>query len=361
MRRILDSTTRMMPLFTMLLLVALVGCDRQTRPETKLTNGEDLPQVRLVTLSPALTKMVIDLGQKDLIVATARNDNAAPENLPTVGDVLDLNTEALLRARPTHVISMSIKDGDNARLAELARRNNFMLATYPSPLNLDEVGRIIFDEMELTTQGSGKSVRSLGQVLGVPLAASKVKLRMLTQLAQLSELTSHADRPRVLLILASNPVVALGPDTVHSQVLNNVNATNAVADASVGAPSLDREKLITAAPDIVLFLSPGGAPVEDLATDARFVLFRDLDIPAVKNNRVVVLGDPLILLPASNVAHIAADMAKAVHPDLAEKVDAVMARESLALRPEGSPVPVSTPADNQVPPAETDATPDAQP
>ncbi len=320
-------------------VLLLSSCDRQPDPQSSLTRAEDLPQARLVTLSPALTKMVVDLGQKELLVGTARNDNAAPENLPAVGDVLDINTEALLRLRPTHVLSMAVKDGDDARLAELARRNNFVLGTYPSPLNLDEVGKILFDETELTGQGLDKKVPSLGVLLGVPLAASRVKLRMLTQLAQLSEVTSNTTRPRVLLLLATSPAVALGPGTVHSELLNNVNATNAADSASVGAPSFDREKLLAAAPDVLLYLSPGGPPLEDLATDVRFVLFRDLDIPAVKNGRIYVLNDPLILLPSTNVASIAADMAKALHPSLTEKIDALMAVESTLLRPSGPMVP----------------------
>lgn len=69
---------------------------------------------------------------------------------------------------------------------------------------------------------------------------------------------------------------------------------------------------------------PGAPALKDMADDPRLAGLRDLPIPAVANNRVILLNDPLVLLPDSGLDRLAASMAKAVYPDLSPSIDSLM-------------------------------------
>jgi ABC-type Fe3+-hydroxamate transport system substrate-binding protein len=160
----------------------------------------------------------------------------------------------------------------------------------------------------------------LGSVLHREHEAIQLKYRMFTQLARLSALTANLDRPTVLLVIASQgTVMASGPGTVHDQLLGPAGGANAVADATVTAPEYGREMLLAVAPQVIVLLRPGDPPLEP--NDPRLDVFAGLDIPAVRDGRIVLLNDPLILLPSTTLPRIAADLAKAIHPPIAEQVD----------------------------------------
>jgi len=70
-------------------------------------------------------------------------------------------------------------------------------------------------------------------------------------------------------------------------------------------------------PDVILLLMPGAPKLGSIDEDERLAVFRGLDINAVRQNRIVLLNDSMILLPATNLADVAVQMAEAVHPERA--------------------------------------------
>ena len=86
----------------------------------------------------------------------------------------------------------------------------------------------------------------------------------------------------------------------------------------------NREKLLRTAPDVIVLLLPDAPPLESIEDDPRLAILRDLDIPAVKNDRIVLINHPLAQLPSTSLPTIAVLMAKAVHPQLADRIDKAM-------------------------------------
>ncbi|MCE9590815.1 MAG: ABC transporter substrate-binding protein [Planctomycetes bacterium] len=340
------DTTVLVKLFLLVVAVlALAGCDQSGSnpppPEEPPTNA-----LRIVSLAPALTQMVVDLGLGANIVGVAQNDAAAPaKNLPIVGNYQDLDTEALLKLQPTHVLVMTGAEGVPERLQHLATASHFAVAAYKSPLSITEVGQIIFDEREIGVVGDPKDkphVPSLSAVLGIPQRASiKVKLDMLRRLADIEHAIAGEAKPNVLIAIGVKPVMASGPGTVHDEVLTSfAGGTNAAGEAKVGAPTYDRESLIALAPDVVLLVMPGAPALKPIAEDERLVDFRGLKIPAVTNNRIVLINDPLALLPSTSLPRVTAAMAKAAHPDRAKAIDKALnspLEESPTTRPATQP------------------------
>lgn len=307
--------------FAVLALSVAVGCGDDRSPDP--APSTELTGPRLVTLAPALTQMIVDLGLEDQIVGVAEYEAAVPPGLPVVGNFAAVNTELLLSTKPTHVLTMAGPSGPPARLQELAAQGLFELHTFPFPLSLKDIGNVLFDEDPAPgTPGVGPS---LGEALGKPGSAMALKLRLLKQLASIRSVTASRDKPTVLLVIGTGPVMASGPGTVHDELLGFAGALNAAGDAAVTAPEFGREALVAMSPQVILFLQPDAPPIKD--DDPRLASFAGLPIPAIENGRVYVINDPLVLLPSSSIGRICAEMAKAIHPDIAGEIDRSLAEE----------------------------------
>lgn len=315
----------------LLIAIGLIGCD-QSAPSPSATGEDDLnqpPKMRIVTLAPAISKMIVDLGMRDRIVGVTDYDDVVAD-APSVGPFMDVNTETLYTLRPTHVLMMTGAGGVPESLSMLQASMGFKLHAWQYPTDVMAVGNILFDERELmpTATLSGDVRPSLGTVLGERNHAWTLKNRMLQKLSAIDRATDVGHRPLVLVVIGmEGGVMASGPGSVFDSLFRFVGALNAAADEENSAPVLDREKLLAARPDVILLMLPGAPTLGDFATDSRVAIFRGLDIPAVQNKRIAVINDPLAHLPATNLPQVAAVMARAIHPDQSAAIDAALAAE----------------------------------
>ncbi|MFW6059004.1 MAG: ABC transporter substrate-binding protein [Phycisphaeraceae bacterium] len=289
-----------------ILLIAIVSL---LLPLTASGNQRD-DAPRIVTLAPALSQMLVDLDMADHIVGAASYDDVVRDGLPVVGGFQDIDTERLLSLRPTHVLTMTTSNDPPARLRELAEAGRFELVSYRYPDTIDQV----LDILHHDTQTDGP--RRLGELLNIPQRAEQLKRRTRNQLDALRELTAERTPPKVLIVIGTGPVTASGPDTVNHELLAYAGGVNAAGEASVMAPTYDREALIALAPEVIVLMLPGAPPLTD--GDARLAEFAGLPIPAVERGRIHLLNDPLIVLPSTNLPQVGLAMARAIHPALDE-------------------------------------------
>ena len=374
-----------MPLktFALLLLLALTlggllaGCDQS--PSTGKPDGKDGPAqnkpLRIVSLSPALTQMIRDMGHANLIVGVDDSHTLVFDkvDVPTVGQYSAVSAEALIGLNPTHVLVMAGQEGPPAALTKQADAGGFKVVTFAVPTNVREVVGILIGKYVPPDAGKETvaSDTSLASLLGDDRGGLHVANEMQRQMGRIAELADSGSepgkRPRVLVAFSVDPrVQAAGPETVLDDVLRQYagayNAaipelkplTNAELDKitdpekrkaamlaaaedpakRVGtAPTFDREKLLEAKPEVVLLVLPGDPPLKSIDEDPRLADFRGLDIPAVKNNRIVLISDKTALLPATGLPSVAAQMAKAIHPALAARIDQVIAPAKPAEEP----------------------------
>lgn len=318
--------------------LALAGCGEQsdTKPPEPTLPSEPPPKV--VTFAPALTQMLRDLKMEDAIVGVSENDDAAPKGLPVVGNFLSPDAEKLVKIKPTHVLMMVGLEGPPARIVELSKSLGFKLVTYRYPASFWEVGDILAESQTPATEPAVASPPpSLGKVFGRETQARMLRHTMLERLTQIANIVKSDQDPSVLVVIGTGPLMASGPKTVFDDVLPFAGGRNAAWDSRVPAPTYDREKLLTAKPDVILLVQPGGAPLKSVEEDSRLAELRGLDIPAVKNNRVHLVDDPLAMLPSSSLPRVVAGMAKAIHPSRAKAIDEAMSSSIVAGRPATSP------------------------
>lgn len=310
-------------LFTAALCMA--GCDQP--PEEVVTEEIEVnppsDPVRIISLAPALTQMLIDIGEKGVIVGVAQNDSIAPADTPTVGNFQDIDSEAIIRLRPTVVVMMTGKEGVPPRLRELAEKEKFDLLAYPSPNNTSEVANILYrEEVASSTQPAQPS---LGYYFQITEAAQSAKYKLLIDLARLGDFTSRLEpKPRVLALISTTELGGSGPRTILDELIKKAGGVNVLQGEKLGYVALDREMLLGLKPDVILLIAPGAPPLESIDADSRLANLRGLDIPAVAKGRIHLMNDPAAMLPSTTISRVSVAIAKAIHPELAAEIDQVL-------------------------------------
>ncbi|MBI1372909.1 MAG: ABC transporter substrate-binding protein [Phycisphaera sp.] len=292
---------------TFALLVCGIGCAESSSPV--ITPSKP----RIVSMSPAVTQMLIELGFRDQIVGVGRYDPIDLPGVRVVGDSVHLDYEKLAAARPTHVFLQPERGvGVPERLTELAEHHHWAVGTVQID-TVDDALRALYDP--------ARPDACIGGYLDVSDAAAALRTRIEARLAGLrawSAGLADADRPRVLIVFRTDPLGVVGRHTFLDDMLTTAGGVNAI-DAGYYI-SVDRERVLAASPDVVLLLTSPGE-YTDAQLDAWRATMKALDIPAAKSDRIEVLRDPLAKIPSTSVATIAAEIARRLHPSRVKAID----------------------------------------
>lgn len=277
-------------------------------------------EVRIVTLAPALTQVVVDLGLGDRVVGVGMHDAAVGDGVgdgtPVVGTYVQPDVEAVLAARPTVVLMMTGKEGVPVRLRETAVGGAFAIEVFEQPRTEAEVWRM---------------VREVGRALGRGEEAERVVERGERELAGVTLEgegvgVGGGERPRVLPLISLEPMMATGPGTMLGRLVTRVGGLHVLSEGagsgfgtagglSVEAPTLDREVMLTLNPGVIVLLMPGApplSPADDPLADPRLAVLRGLPVDAVRDGRVLLIDDVRVLLPSSNIGRTAGLLREAI-------------------------------------------------
>lgn len=270
---------------------------------TQPAHGVETPSakspLRIAVLSPALAVMLTDLGVAPSIVARHGYDMVLDKSLPSCGDQSGIDYESLLSVRPTHVL---IEWGSRPlpeRLVELSNSHAWNVRAF-TLLSLEDVTRSLVD-LSAALKDAGLDVSEKSAALAATLNDS---MRPRPDLARLGG---------VLLLMSVRPPAALGPESVHHEILTRLGATAALTKPSPYV-ELDAEDVRHLAPDVIVLVTPratGAMPVAKDTPEARRLLLgplSSLDIPAVQGDRIIVIDDPLALLPTTRLADFAKEL-----------------------------------------------------
>lgn len=302
-----------------------------TEPSEAQPNGSSAPApaLRLISLNPSLTAIVLRLGGGNSLVGV---DDYSARLLPEVGDrpkvggLFDPSLESVVALRPDRVLIVA--GLDQQRNAERLEKLGLQVEIYPNE-RLDEVL---------------ENIERIGRLLGQDRAAReriRAILRMRTAVATAAR--GH-ERPRTLAVLTRTPLFIVGGETFLDEMLEAVGARNLGRQLAKGYPRGSIEWLIGVAPDLLLDLTPGDAPAADFWA-------RWPSLPAVQKDRVVDLDARQISLPGPDLDQALRALAIAVHGEgISAAIDAALrAPGTLEIRRVsgvggGKPVPSRTPS-----------------
>lgn len=264
-----------------LLLGAFCACGSRS-PEAGAPPAGAEP--RIVVLSPALAVVLCDLGLRDRIVGRHGYDLVLDASVPVCGQQSGIEYEAVLRARPTHVLTEWGSRELPRRLEELAAERGWTLRDFRL-LSLADIDAAAL-ALEQMFPGASPSART-ARIHGL---ASGARERVWSG--------------RVLLLMGAAPIDAIGPGSAHQELLERVGGVPAIAE---GSPymQLHAEDVLRLAPDAIVLLRPREGGPESPGARPDLGVIDALDIPAVREGRIAVIDLPLALLPSTGLADVA--------------------------------------------------------
>jgi len=255
-------------------LLMLLACER-VAPSSP-------PGVRIATTSPAVGVMLRDFNAASLAVGRSGYDVALDPMLPVVGDMAGFDLERLSTLGATHVFVETGASAPPAGLREVSDSAGFELVAFEltSLAQLIELAERVY-AMVSPHVDAGPA----------PQTRFEAALRRDDSLARAG--------PVLLLIPGSSPA-ALGPGSVHHEVLMAMGATPAISTGRPYMP-LDAEDLIELSPKAIVLL----APEKDEPWETLLGPLAELQIPACDAGRVVVLRDADVLMASTSTLRFA--------------------------------------------------------
>lgn len=268
----------------------LVACRRSLSVEREDVGAVRVSR-RIVSMAASTTEALFAIGAGSLVVGRSRYCDYPPEAhaLPSVGGYVDPSLEAVLGLNPDLVVGARGPLGPGF-LRALTERG---IATwFPETESLASIDELIL---------------GLGQRTDRQDSARALVERMRTRRAAIEKALAAEKRPRALLLFEKKPISVAGPGSFPDEMLRLAGGRNALEDGARYA-NLSLEKVLSLDPDVILDAEMGAAPATFDSTWS--------GVRAVKEGRVVRLGDESVLRPGPRVLDGVAVLARALHPGL---------------------------------------------
>jgi iron complex transport system substrate-binding protein len=256
---------------------------------------------RIISLVPNVTEILFAIGAGPQVVAVSTYDVEPPEvrSLPTVGALIDPDTERIIALRPDLVITY----GSQADLQT----------------QLKAVSIPFFDYRHGGLEHIFVTMRALGARTGHVEQAETVARALQASIDAVKKRVAGKPRPRTLLVFGREPgslrniYASAGRGFLHD-MLEAAGGEDVLNDIDRESAQISTEMILARRPDVILELNAASRLNEaDLKTvlDPWSAL---ASVPAVRNKRVIVLMGPGLTVPGPRVAAGIEKMAQALHP-----------------------------------------------
>lgn len=273
---------------------ALVCCSGEENERTAPAPSRDSAELRIVSLSPAMSRMIADLGLRGHVVGRSPYCLSIDSSVPVVGDHFIVDLEMLVRLDPTHILIQPPRDEVPQALAHLANEHVWTIIHR----EIDTIADIRDFLQELPPQLGGE--RDGARWRDLHVAADHLIERL--------DLALRVDRTplwsgRVLLVYsAASSISIFGSSTYLDEILRALGCENAAAHID-GWGELSLEDVARLNPDGILLIDASGRSVDELMGP-----LATLEIDAVKRGLIGVITHPQALLPSTSCIDVSREM-----------------------------------------------------
>lgn len=255
---------------------------------------------RVVSLNPAATEIIYAIGAESHVVGRSRWDEfpEAAKTLPSLGDGIKPNVEAVLAAKPTLVILYAT--ADNRPAAEAFARAGVRTIA----MRVDHIAQF----HTLT--------RVLGVALGESARAKSVSDSVASTLERVKRtvdrLVPAPQRPTVVWPAWITPPMVIGGGSYLDELLVITGGVNVFHDQPGPSPQVSIEEIVARAPTLIVTSESTSRDIRASATWS--------SIPAVKLGAFAIHDPKLSGRPSVVLGMAAVQLAKALHPQLADSI-----------------------------------------
>jgi iron complex transport system substrate-binding protein len=272
------------------------GADLQVRSESAAPR-------RIISLIPATTEMLFDIGASDRIVGVGTFDRFPPEvsRFPRVGGLLDPNVERILALKPELVI---VYETQTDLISQLTR-----------------AGVPTFRYRHQGLPDIVQTVRSLGTRIGAVKEAEAAAGRIEGRLADVRRRVEGRSRPRTLLVFGREPgslrrIEASGGYGFLHDLLELAGGNDVLSDFQRQSVEMSTEMVLARAPEVIIELQYGDSTRRQ-QIDAETRVWDALpSVPAVRRKQVHLLVGDEFVVPGPRIVQAAERFARVLHPDV---------------------------------------------
>jgi ABC-type hemin transport system substrate-binding protein len=285
----------------------IAGCGDPPEPQQSPSARDKRAQeLRIVSLSPALTRMAVDLGLEDAIVGRSSFCTAVNESVPAVGDLMNADTERIIRLDPTHVLIQEPASGGDGLMRQMADREGWTLGAWRSIDRVADVERVLRRMSDLLVAHPAADEAAIRErrdalLAEIDAAASRTD-------AEAGSIDAASIGPVLLVYSTTEPIGVFGRDTYLDDLLAAAGGMNATTAASWA--NLTLEDVVRIDPAAIVLVQPDSSADADPMT--LLGRLKDLPIEAVKQEHVALLRHRDALLPSTTLPAVAADLRRAL-------------------------------------------------
>ncbi len=272
------------------------GCERSGGSGNSSTTRHS--KITVASLVPAATDLIIGMGCADHLAAVSTWDASrlAIAGLPRVGDYRNVDWEKLAQIRPDVMIVQYAPEKMPPGFTERAKELGIHLVNVHNNQLAD-----IFS-----------TIQQLGQALDEPDKADTAGMRLRKQLNAVSQSVAGELPVRTFIGLDATSLATVGGGNYLNEILGLAGGKNVVQGGENAYPTIDREKLVSLDPEVVIVLLPSDS--DQLVQEAEQFWNQMKQVRAVQEGRVYIWTEPWLLLPGWEVGDLAKRMAKVLHP-----------------------------------------------
>ena len=224
------------------------------------------PVTRIVSLAPAITEILFDLGVGHRVVGRTRWCDAPPEALEveSVGDGLEPNVEVILARRPDLVVFYSAVSNEPA-IEQLEA-----LGINTVSLRIDRLSDV------------SRATRLLGRITGTVERADSLVADFETALAAIEESRPTAALPETMILTWDNPPIIIGKASFLNEIVELAGARNVFDDVDRPSLRVSIETIVERDPDIVVVTNDSSLTIR--VDRPEWVV-----VPAIRDRRFLVI------------------------------------------------------------------------
>jgi len=213
------------------------------------------PAARIVSLAPHLTELVYAAGAGPALVGASEFSDypQSARALPRVGGAEGIDIEAILALRADLILAW--RGSGNERAIE----------------RLAALGLPVFQSDPRTLEDIPRTIERLGRLAGTDAAAARAAAEFRARAARMRARYGGLPKVRVFYEIWDRPLLTVNGRHVISRVIELCGGRNVFAGLPRLVPSIDRESVVRADPDVIVASGTGAnrAPQVDAWRDYR--------------------------------------------------------------------------------------------
>jgi iron complex transport system substrate-binding protein len=272
---------------TLLFIGIAAGCSERASESTA-------PHPRLITYSPAITKIVFDMGLGEHVVGVTNFCQLPPgQHRPVVGDNLNVRVEQILSVQPDII------------LAQIEEKKFAALREVKPDIRIED---FLFDNL----QDIADAMQRIGEIVNQPEIGNQARSDYLQRLDLVRQKVTELPKRKVIFVMDYKAPTGAGRNTFVHEMIELSNGINLLAENYDGWKKISLESILVLDPEVVICYS------EENQAEDTLKYWQSLAFTTQGERRFYVVTDSDWLIPAGHLAQKTIQLAGMIHPQLSE-------------------------------------------